>query len=45
MIASGEIDVEPLITHTFPFERVMDAYEMAYNRGDNCIKILVEVQR
>lgn len=43
MIASGEIDVEPLITHTFPFERVLDAYELAHTRGDNCIKILVEI--
>jgi L-iditol 2-dehydrogenase len=43
LIASGEIDVEPLITHTFPFERVMDAYELAHTRGDNCIKILVEM--
>lgn len=43
IIASGEIDVEPLITHTFPFERVLDAYELAHTRGDNCIKILVEI--
>lgn len=43
MIASGDIDVEPLITHTFPFGRVMDAYELARTRGDSCIKILVEV--
>ncbi len=43
MIASGDIDVEPLITHTFPLSRVMDAYELARSRGDNCIKILVEV--
>jgi L-iditol 2-dehydrogenase len=43
MIASGEIDVEPLITHTFPFHRVMDAYELAHTRGDDCIKILVEI--
>lgn len=43
MIATGEIDVEPLITHTFPFTRVMDAYELAHSRGDNCIKIVVEI--
>ncbi len=43
MIAAGEIDVEALITHTFPFARVMDAYEMAYKRSGDCIKILVEV--
>ena len=41
MIASGEIDVAPLITHTFPFHNVMDAYTMARNRSDNCIKIIV----
>lgn len=43
MVASGEIDVEPLITHTFVFERVLDAYQMAHTRSDNCIKILVEL--
>ncbi len=43
MIASGDIDVEPLITHTFPFARVMDAYDMACNRSDNCIKVMVEI--
>lgn len=43
MIASGDINVEPLITHTFPLSRVMDAYELARSRGDNCIKILIEV--
>lgn len=43
LIASGEIDVEPLLTHTFPFARVMEAYELAHTRGDNCIKILVEI--
>jgi len=43
MLARGEIDVEPLLTHTFAFERVADAYEMAYRRSDDCIKILVEL--
>lgn len=43
LIATGEIDVEPLITHTLPFTRVMDAYELAHSRGDNCIKVLVEI--
>ncbi|MBX3011562.1 MAG: zinc-binding dehydrogenase [Caldilineaceae bacterium] len=43
LIASGEIDVELLLTHRFPFDRVMDAYALAHARGDNCIKILVEI--
>lgn len=43
MITCGEINVEPLITHTFPFTKVMDAYNMAHQRSDNCIKILVQL--
>lgn len=43
MIANGEIDVEPLITHTFSFADVMAAYEMAHKRADNCIKIVVKI--
>ena len=43
LIAQGIIDVKPLITHRFSFERVMDAYELHHTRGDNAVKIIVEV--
>jgi L-iditol 2-dehydrogenase len=42
-IARGEIDVSPLITHTFPFERVIEAYELHRTRGDGAVKIVIEV--
>ncbi|HLV33587.1 MAG TPA: zinc-binding dehydrogenase [Spirillospora sp.] len=43
MIASGEIDVSPLLTHSFPFERVMEAYELQHTRDEGAIKIVIEM--
>lgn len=43
MIAQKEIDVTSLITHRFPFERVIDAYELVRTRADGVIKIVVEM--
>jgi threonine dehydrogenase-like Zn-dependent dehydrogenase len=42
-IGGGRIDVGPMITHRFPFDRVVDAYELARTREDGAIKILVEM--
>lgn len=41
MIASGNIDVKPLITHTFPltdFDRALDTF---VNRLEGCIKVVL----
>jgi threonine dehydrogenase-like Zn-dependent dehydrogenase len=43
IVASGWIDVAPLITHRLPFVDVMDAYELHRTRGDECVKILIEM--
>ena len=43
LIARAEIDVTPLLTHRFPFERVMDAYELARTREDGAIKAVIEM--
>ena len=43
LIAKGEIDVSPMLTHRFPFERVMEAYELARTRDDGAIKIVIEM--
>lgn len=43
LIARGEIDVSPLITHRFPFDRVIEAYEMHRTRSDGAVKIVIEV--
>lgn len=43
LVASGKIDVSRLISHRIPFANVIDAYEQHRSRGDECVKILVEM--
>ncbi len=43
LIATGKIDVRPLITHRMPFADVMEAYELHRTRGDQCLKIVIEM--
>ena len=42
-IANGVIDVSPMLTHRFPFERVMETYELARTRDDGVIKVVIEM--
>jgi L-iditol 2-dehydrogenase len=43
LIARGEIDVAPMLTHRFPFDRVREAYELARTRDDGAVKVVVEM--
>jgi threonine dehydrogenase-like Zn-dependent dehydrogenase len=43
LIAQGDIDVTPMLTHRFPFERVAEAYELARTREDGAIKAVIEM--
>ena len=43
LIATGEIDVAPMVTHRFGFADVVDAYELARTRDDGVIKIVIEM--
>ena len=43
LIARGEIDVSPMLTHRFPFERLGEAYELARTRDDGAIKVVIEM--
>lgn len=42
LIAQGQIDTEPLITHTYPLSRIEEAYALFENRQDGVIKVAVE---
>lgn len=42
MIAQRRIDVTPLVTHRFPFERAQEAFEMFADRRDGVIKALLQ---
>lgn len=41
LISEGKIDTTPLITHTFPFSQIEEAYDLFENRHDNVIKVAI----
>ena len=41
LISEGKIDTTPLITHTFPLDRIDEAYAIFENRIDGVIKIAI----
>lgn len=43
MIADGVVDVKPLLTHRFPFDKVPDAYELQGSRDQGAVKIIIEM--
>ena len=45
LIANGDIDVAPVITHHFPFSRVPEAYELQHTYDEGAIKIIIEMDK
>lgn len=43
LVASAKIDVSGIITHRLPFADVADAYELHRTRGEQCLKIVIEM--
>ncbi len=43
LVASGAIDVTPLLTHRTTFAHVLDAYQLARDCSDGVIKIVIEM--
>lgn len=41
LIANGVIDVEPLVTHTFPFNRAQEAFTLFADRRDGVLKVVL----
>jgi L-iditol 2-dehydrogenase/threonine 3-dehydrogenase len=42
-ISSGEIMIDPLISRHFPFEKYAEAYQYIEERGDQLIKIMIDL--
>ena len=38
----NKLDTEPLITHTYPFSKIDEAYELFENKRGGVIKVAVE---
>jgi D-xylulose reductase len=45
MLASGQIDVAPLITDTFPFADSIEAFDFARNMPPTSVKVQIELPR
>jgi L-iditol 2-dehydrogenase len=43
LIASGELNPGPILTHKFPFDRVLEAYELQKEPGEEAIKIVIDM--
>ena len=41
MIAAGRIDLEPLVTHTYPLERIDQAFEALRSKPPGFIKAVI----
>ncbi|MBI2677702.1 MAG: alcohol dehydrogenase catalytic domain-containing protein [Candidatus Koribacter versatilis] len=43
LVAHGQVDLRPLLTHRFPLERITEAYRLFGARQDGVIKVAIEV--
>ena len=42
VVRSGRVDLTPLLTHTFPLEKIGDAYELFGERQDGVLKVAIK---
>ena len=42
MVRHGRVDLTPFLTHTFPLERIADAYRLFGERRDGVIKVAIK---
>ena len=42
LVASGGIDLKPFVTHVFPLDKAVEAYELFENNPNDCIKVLLK---
>jgi threonine dehydrogenase-like Zn-dependent dehydrogenase len=43
VVASGRVDLQPLVTHRFPLERIVEAYDLFSHQRDGVLKVALEV--
>ncbi len=44
MIARGQVDMAPIVTHKFPMADAQHAYETFVGRKGNCIKVIIDFE-
>ena len=43
LAVSGQIDPEAMITHTFPLEKIPEAFDIAHEHRDGVVKTMIEI--
>lgn len=43
LMAHNRINVKPMMTHQFPFERTVEAFEVAEKEKDKAVKVVVNL--
>jgi len=41
VVASGRVDLQPMVTHRFPLDQIEDAYELFANQRDGVLKVAI----
>lgn len=41
LVRHGRLDLTPLLTHRFPLDRIVEAYELFGERRDGVMKVLI----
>lgn len=41
MVASGQVNVKPLVTHKFKIEETVKAFETAFDSSSGAIKVMI----
>jgi threonine dehydrogenase-like Zn-dependent dehydrogenase len=42
VVRHGRVDLTPLLTHTFPLEKIVDAYKLFGDRADGVLKVVIK---
>ena len=42
VVKHGRVDLTPLLTHTFPLEKISEAYQLFGERGDGVLKVAIK---
>ncbi|MGM0562519.1 MAG: NAD(P)-dependent alcohol dehydrogenase, partial [Pseudomonadota bacterium] len=43
IIDSGRLDLGPMVTHRYPLEKIVDAYDLFSHQRDGVLKVALEV--
>ena len=41
VVASGRVDLRPLVTHRFPLDRIEEAYDLFGQQRDGVLKVAI----